>query len=714
MNTQGDTLSLDALLDAASDVQGQASFIQALTSSRIWVIADRDWDGHHKPAQGTQILMVNDGADHSKSMVAVFTSRSHADTYLNGVKDTVQGFRHPAEPPMAWVLLGLSPGSGIMVNPGSPRAVRVTPDIATKLRRDAEATLMEAQTGSRSPEQIPLLLKIQQLIDADDIAGAESGIAELAKSAIQREYVLASRALVAKYRSEYDEAKELLQQAVNLSQDSKLAAEFWWLLSQVNIDAQDPEAAEAAFRRAIDLDPRRIEYLTDLAHFLSDRGDTDGAIALLHEAARHRPDEPTLPLHIGQLLMEAGRHEEALTAFEELAVRHPAHTAASWHNRAVCLQILGRLDEAKSSLERALTLDPNLNGHHQYVNLIKTTAGNLPASAKYIELLQMRTGDDMPVNSRIDSYFTLARIHESAGDYSRAFECMQRANTLKRSTVKWSLGDAEMEFEKIINLIDRDFIARYRGRVATGLKPVFVLGMPRSGTTLTEQILAAHSNINAGGELTHLTRLGMPFVETWSKAGYLATEKQQDCIAALALIAERYSVLTAGFQTAGTRFTDKMPGNFMLLGLIYLLFPGASVVHCMRNPVDNCLSCFERHFSKGQFFSYDMRELAGYYRLYRRIMRHWREMLPQEFILDLQYEELVSAPEPQIRRLLEFCNLPFEDACMNFHEVKRSVKTASSLQVRQPMYKTSVARWKKYGDRLQPLIEALGPELGGR
>ncbi len=134
----------------------------------------------------------------------------------------------------------------------------------------------------------------------------------------------------------------------------------------------------------------------------------------------------------------------------------------------------------------------------------------------------------------------------------------------------------------------------------------------------------------------------------------------------------------------------------------------------MRDPVDNCLSCFERQFSKGLFFSYDLKELAGYYRLYRRIMRHWREVLPAEFILDVQYEQMVAEPEAQIRRLLGFCGLPFEEACMNFHEVKRTVKTASVLQVRQPMYKTSVARWKKYGDRLAPLVEALGPELGAR
>ncbi len=704
---------LDTLLDAAGDVQGRLRFIQALASSRAWVIADHDWDGHRKPERGTQILMVSDGADRRQPMAAVFTARSHAETYLQGIAEGGHAFRHPAEPPMAWVLLGLSSGTGIMVNPGSPRAFRIAPEIVTDLRRAAEAVLAQAQSAARGLEPHPLLIRIQQLIDADDLAGAEAGIAELAQSGIPREYALASQALVAKYRSEYVQAKALLNQAISLTQDPQIAAEFWWLLSQVCIDARTPDEAEQAFERAAELDPARTDYLTDLAHFRAERHGPERALAMLREAAAARPAEPAFLLHEGKALMDAGRLEEALTAFDALLQKHPSAAAAAKYNRAICLQILGQLDEAKTSLEQALTLDPSLNGHHQYANLLKTATGGLPASQGYIQLLERRTQDGMPTASRIDSYFTLARIHESAGDYGRAFECMQRANALKRSTLKWSLAEAEAEFERTMRLFDRDFIARFRGRAASDLKPVFVLGMPRSGTTLTEQILAAHSQMNAGGELTYLTRLGTSFVEAWSSK---ASEpgRQPEVEAALARVAGEYAALSAGFQAPGKRFTDKMPGNFMYLGLIYLLFPGASVVHCMRDPVDNCLSCFERQFSKGLFFSYDLKELAGYYRLYRRIMRHWREVLPAEFILDVQYEQMVAEPEAQIRRLLGFCGLPFEEACMNFHEVKRTVKTASVLQVRQPMYKTSVARWKKYGDRLAPLVEALGPELGAR
>ena len=713
MNARTETPALDKLLDAVGDAAGRLRFIQALASSRAWVIADRDWDGYRRPERGTQVLMVSDGADRSRPMAAVFTLRGHAESYLKSMPESRHAFRHPAEPPMAWVLLGLPPGAGIMVNPGSSRAFRINHEAVAELRRETEAVLAQAQSGSRGLEPHPLLLKVQQLLDADDLPGAEAGFAELAASGIGQEYVLATQALISKYRSDYTEAKRLLKSAIGMTRDPQVSAEFWWLLSQVSIDARTLDEAEQAFQHAADLDPSRTDYLTDLAHFRAERHGPEAALAMLHAAAETRPDEPAFPLHIGKVLMDAGRLEEALSAFDALMLKHPEAAAAATYNRAICLQILGRLDEARTSLEQALTLDPNLNGHHQYANLLKTATGGLPASQAYIQLLERRAQEDMPVNARIDSYFTLARIHESAGDFSRAFECMQRANTLKRSTLKWSLAEADAEFGRIIKLFDRDFIARFRGRVASDLKPVFVLGMPRSGTTLTEQILAAHTQINAGGELNHLTRLGSPFTAAWSSAAALAPEKQQEVEIDLSRIAREFFALTAGLQSPGKRFTDKMPGNFLYMGLIYLLFPGASVVHCMRDPVDNCLSCYERQFSKGLFFSYDLKELAGYYRLYRRIMRHWREVLPQDFILDVQYEEMVSDPETQIRRLLAFCSLPFEEACMNFHEVKRTVKTASVLQVRQPMYKTSVARWKKYGRSLTPLLEALGPELPG-
>lgn len=713
MNAHTDVRSLDELLDAATDAQGRLRFIQALASSRAWVIADQDWDGHRKPARGTQILMVSDGADRRQPMAAVFTARSHAERYLQGIPGGGHDFRHPAEPPMAWVLLGLPTGAGIMVNPGGARAFRIAPEIAMDLSRNAEQSLRSLPPIAQPAQTVipPLLQEVYDALDAGDITKADTAIVRLEQSGIGREYVLVAKAVMAKHLSDYPKARDLYSEALTLTNDRSLTGELWWLLAQVHIDAGEPELAEQAFIAAHEADPSRPEFLIDLANFHAAGGDVEKALQCLRKAIDEYPAEPGYPITLGRVLMDANRHEEALEYFNRLMESHPALKALALFNRAMCLQVLGNLPDAKDSLEQALTLDPSLNGHQQYANLLKTFEGGLPASDRYIEFLQRRTQDDVPINSRIDSYYTLSKIHESMGDYDRAFECMQRANTLKRTTIKWSMADSEAEFARMIKLFDRDFIAHCRGLAASDLKPIFVLGMPRSGTTLTEQILAAHSQVNPGGELNHLHKLGTAFVAAWSHEDAAAPERQAQLKAALAHVADGYTSLTAGFQDGGKRFTDKMPGNFMFLGLIYLLFPGASVVHCLRDPVDNCLSCFERQFSKGLFFSYDLQELAAYYRLYRRIMRHWREVLPEKFILDLQYEEMVAEPEGQIRRLLDFCGLPFEAACMNFHEVKRTVKTASVLQVRQPMYKTSVARWKKYGDRLAPLVEALGPEL---
>ena len=214
--------------------------------------------------------------------------------------------------------------------------------------------------------------------------------------------------------------------------------------------------------------------------------------------------------------------------------------------------------------------------------------------------------------------------------------------------------------------------------------------------------------------MIYLAELGDAFIKTWAGATGAAGDRRAELVQALQQVTGRLMERTHRLQVPGKRFTDKMPGNYLHIGLIYLLFPNASVIHCRRNPIDTCLSIYERLFTKGLLFGYDTHELGQYYNLYLRMMRHWRSTLPEDFILDVQYEEVVTEPEQQIRRLLAFCHLEFEEACLEFHKVKRSVTTASTLQVRQPMYRTSVNRWEKYGDRLKPLIEALGPGVTGK
>ena len=713
--------NLTAVLDAVGDdVESRMRFLQTLATSRIWLLTNLQWDGNGRPPQGMQPAFVSDGPNLQQGMLAAFTDRIHAERYAAGAANG-SSFVHPLEAGTAWAFLGLPAEMGVMINPNSQKAFRIPPDIAAELRRSlkraidakpptapADAPTKQVPAGNYEPQ----LLKIQNAIEIGDIETAEAGIEDLIAAGAPREYVLSSKALVAKYRSDYAGALALFEEALKLTSDRSLAGEFWWLAAHTHKEAKDIASAEQAFRNAMDCEPGNSSYVVDLARLYSDERETEKAITVLKDAVKRDPSDPGPAIFMGNVLMEANRHEEGLAAIDAAIAQHP--TAAGAHfNRGICLQMLGRIGEAQQAYEKALTLDPSLDGHQQYVNLRKMADGPVPASDIYLKLLLRRAGDDMPVSSRIDSHFALAKIYDSAGDSDRAFDHLHKANALKRSTMRWSLEEARAEFAKIWKLFDPAFIERCRGLAPSDMDPIFILGMPRSGTTLMEQILAAHSHVNAGGEMTHLAAAADVFLKKWAERSAIAADQDAELAADLQAIVQSFDARTKRLQAPGKRITDKMPGNFLHLGFIYLLFPKASVIHCQRNAVDTCLSCYERLFSKGLGFSYDFGDLAGYYHLYLKTMQHWRQVLPEQFILDMRYEEMVADQETQVRRALQFCGLEFEEGCMNFHEVKRAVTTASSLQVRQPLYKSSVNRWRKYGDRLAPLFEALGPEVTG-
>ena len=715
----------DALKSAPDDVDGRLHIISTLVNSRVLIIVDKPWDGRSAPDRNMQLAVVSDGSNRQQAMVAVFSLREHAEKYLRSLGQVHHAFQNIIQVQMSWVLLGVPPGAGIMLNPNTERGFRIPPDIAAELHRRAQAGFaasqaahVQHQENRTQPEKPaegprnPIVIKIQEALDINDIDAAERYIEELSSSGIEEEYTLSSKALVAKYRKEYPVALDLLKQAIAVTKSDILTGEFWWEIAQVSIDSDDFEQAEHAYNQARRFEPDNVRYVLDLARFMSERARLDEALQLLRDAVKTQPADSAPAIYIGSVLMDAGQHEKAIVALDDAVAKYP-QAAGAHFNRAVCLQMLGRVDEARVEFETALTLDPALDGHQQYANVRKITRDDISPGNVYLQLLERRAAEDMPMSSRIDSNFALAKVYNSAGDLQRSFDYLVVGNKLKRSTIRWTMADTYEELDEITDFFDKGFIDNYRGKAASDLAPIFVLGMPRSGTTLTEQILAAHSRVRPGGELVHMGKAVDLFIKDWKGRHAELGSEREDVVKSLRAVAEKYDTLTKFLQEPGMRFTDKMPGNYLNIGFIYLLFPNASVIHCHRNPVDNCLSCYERLFTKGLNFSYDMGELADYYKLYRRIMQKWRELIPADFILDVEYEQMVAEPEDQIRRILGFCGFEFEEACMNFHEVKRTVTTASSLQVRQPLYKTSVERWKKYGDRLIPLLESLGPELTG-
>ena len=303
-------------------------------------------------------------------------------------------------------------------------------------------------------------------------------------------------------------------------------------------------------------------------------------------------------------------------------------------------------------------------------------------------------------------HFALGKALEDVGDYPRAFEHLLQGNALKRREVHYDEA-ANQQLSGRCRRFDSGLLERFAGVGDPSPVPIFVLGMPRSGSTLVEQILASHPQIHAAGELKNLDRV----IEALSDCEGRPASFPQSVSGArrrrFAAAGPGLSGKSAGSSRRQARITDKTPINFFYVGLIRLILPNARIIHTMRDPVDTCVSCFSKLFPAGATFSYDLAELGCYYRWYHELMDHWRSVLPAGAMLDVSYEDVVGNLEEQARRLIDYCGLPWDDRCLSFHKTNRPITTPSNVQVRRPLYRSSVARWRRYEAYLEPLLVEL-------
>ena len=335
-----------------------------------------------------------------------------------------------------------------------------------------------------------------------------------------------------------------------------------------------------------------------------------------------------------------------------------------------------------------------------------------------MEALAAKT-DGLSKTDRMQLDFALGKAYADLKDHDRSFRHLLAGNAAKRATIAYDEQAAFALFDRIESLFTPDLIAAKSGGGDPSPMPIFIIGMPRSGTTLVEQIIASHPVVYGAGELQNfndvvLTVRGpdgnsLPYPEF--VAALDAAALQQIGARYIALV----RALAAKYERADTaRITDKMPSNYYFAGLIHLALPNAKIIHTIRDPVDTCISCFSKLFSAEQNHTYDLSELGRYYRRYERLMAHWRSVLPAGCILDVRYEDIVSDVEQQARRIIAYCGLPWTDRCLSFHETERPVRTASATQVRQPIYSSAVGRWRVYEQHLGPLLDALQVPASGR
>jgi len=458
--------------------------------------------------------------------------------------------------------------------------------------------------------------------------------------------------------------------------------------------------AVAAGERATALAPDDLDahYNLGLAH--TDKGEWDAAIRAYRRALELNPNHGLSWNNLGAALEKKGDLAGAEAAYARAVALNPAHHEAQ-NNLGAIYSEQGRLEDACRCFEDSIRANPDFIEPHFNLSSLKTYRADDP-HLLYLERNLVKAGD-MPVKARIRYWFALGKAREDVGHYDEAFAAYAEGNRLQHELLPCDEVRADAMLERLTTVFDRDFFAARRDVPGSDKAPIFIVGMPRSGTTLLEQILASHLAVHGAGELPDLNQVIMDApARAERRFPDFVPDLQPDEFRRMGeAYAERVWRLAPGAQ----HITDKMPANFFYIGMIRLMLPNAKIIHAMRDPMDSCFSNYARLFNDTMEFAYDLGTLGRYYVRYIKLMRHWHAVLPAGSILDLRYEDMVADTEGQARRILDYLGLPWDDNCLAFHQNKRHVKTASVAQVRKPIYKTSVARWRRFESHLQPLLE---------
>ncbi|HWN07148.1 MAG TPA: sulfotransferase [Steroidobacteraceae bacterium] len=501
------------------------------------------------------------------------------------------------------------------------------------------------------------------------------------------------------------------------------------------------EAVES-LRETLRNSPDNVDAMRFLAQiYLKDKERLDDAEALLRQATTLAPDYPPAWMLLGGVLHEIGRHRESVDAFRRVTVLEPGE-APGWTGLGNALSFSGDAEPARDAYLRAVALEPRAPGAQMGLGHVLKTLGDqagalrayraaIAARPDFGEVYwsmanlkvfrfedaevdamedQLKRGD-LSDSSDIHFRFALGKAWEDKGDFDRAWHYYDTGNRKQRQEVFHDPVMLDERHDHIVEVFDREFLERHAGAGHDSPAPIFIVGLPRSGSTLIEQIFASHSQVEGTQELPILPRLV-------SSIGRYRPDNRQYPLAVRDLPAKNFRAYGRQYleEAAPYRFTDKpfftdkLPNNFSHVGLIHLILPKAKVINARRHPFDSCLGAYKQLFGKGQHFTYDMAELADYYRKYHETMLHWHRVLPGK-VLDVHYEETVTDLETQVRRILAHCELPFEDACVRFHQTDRPVKTASSEQVRQPIYQSALGYWRHYDERLGTWKELLADIL---
>ena len=464
--------------------------------------------------------------------------------------------------------------------------------------------------------------------------------------------------------------------------------------------------AEILLKRAVQKAPAYSRAWVELANVQRELQHLDDALVSAREVLKLEPDKAESHILFASAIGMVGNHEEAIRAYEK-ALQIAPNKAGAACGMAHHLKTIGLQDEAIANYRRAIATKPDHAEAYWSLANLKTFRFD---NAEIAAMESLLADEDLPDESRSQLHNALGLHYEACKEYERAFSHFRECNRYRRMAETYDPVDTEDTYGRIIETFTPDFFAERQQAPDADVTPILVVGLPRSGSTLIEQILASHSQVDGTHELSDLQRTVQAVCKSVHRRKRFPEALTNLSADGWRKLGKDYLERTRIHRGTAPFFVDKNPNNFIYAGVLRMALPNARIIDARRHPLDSCFGSFKQLFASGQPFTYDLTELGEYYLQYRRLMDHWQESLPG-FVLEVHYEDVVADLEAQVRRILDFCGLPFEERCLRFHETERAVKTASSEQVRRPIYSSSVNLWRNYESHLEELIHILEPLL---
>lgn len=547
-------------------------------------------------------------------------------------------------------------------NPASNRAAR------RRMKKNAKAQATSAIQDPNATLIAEHLNAAEKFRNAGQLEQAEALCRKLVQMVPNSPAAHSATAVVLQQREDLTGALDFFKQAANLSpKDSGC----WLRLGNCLGALQYRDAALIAFQKALELTPKDLQVLNAM----------------------------------GSNFQALERHDDALKTFSKARKLHPK-SAMAHYKEGQQLQTLGDFSKARSCFENAVRLDPNLVEAYSKLASMATEPNELDEAIAKLKALAAK--HSVPSLGRANALFAAARISQKQKQHSEAFDYYRQANNQLREKVNFNRDTLTKYIDESIRVFTPGaFNAQNEAALSTDA-PIFIVGMPRSGTTLVEQILSSHPLVSAGGEEQKMSGLVNALVRETSGEVRYPRDIERIAPVGLKTVGEHYLSHMVQRFPGTTRFTDKNPFNFFHVGLLSILFPNATIIHCHRDARDTCLSCYFQHFAEAKTmdFTTDLEDLGHFYNNYKRMMGHWNNVLPDRLV-NVAYEDMVADQESMSRMLIDRIGLDWDDACLKFNENERGVLTASQWQVRQPIYKTSLQRWRRYESELAPLIRVL-------